>query len=98
MVDAADHGAARLNPKLVEMPQYLSELIARADEYADRFAFDPTDAVVQVPATDMAPERAAYRRGLAERQLAEEVAAARSAGMSWREIGEHVGTSGEAAR
>ena len=41
---------------------------------------------------------AAFKRASAERELGEAVAAARVADLSWRQIGEIVGTSGEAAR
>jgi hypothetical protein len=46
----------------------------------------------------LALRRAAYRRVLLERELADAVRAARAGGVSWREIGDAVGTSGEAAR
>lgn len=46
----------------------------------------------------MAVKLAAWRRDTAERELAEAVHAAREQQLSWREVGEAIGTSGEAAR
>jgi len=46
----------------------------------------------------MAVRLAAWRRDTAERELAEAVRTAREQRLSWREVGEAIGTSGEAAR
>ncbi len=46
----------------------------------------------------MAVRRAAYRRAMAERELAQAARDARKAGASWAKIGRKLGTSGEAAR
>lgn len=46
----------------------------------------------------MAVRLAAWRRDSAERDLAEAVRAAREQRPSWREVGEAIGTSGEAGR
>ena len=46
----------------------------------------------------MAVKLAAWRRDAAEKELAEAVHAAREQRLSWREVGEAIGTSGEAAR
>ena len=46
----------------------------------------------------MAVKPAAVRRAPAENELAEAVHAAREAQVSWRELGEAIGTTGEAAR
>lgn len=46
----------------------------------------------------MAVKLAAFRRGQAEKELAEAIHAAREAHLSWREVGEAIGTTGEAAR
>ncbi len=80
------------------MPRSLDELVAQADELADRFeAYEPEEADRGESAL-MALRRAAYRRVLIERGLADAVHLARSQGVSWRQIGEAVGTTGEAAR
>jgi hypothetical protein len=80
------------------MPRSIDELIARADELADRFErYDPRDEDNHEPAL-MALRRVAYRRILIERELARAVRDAREAGTSWEKIGRELGTSGEAAR
>lgn len=82
------------------MPRPLNEIEQRAEELADWFeAWEPTEADFQreVPSV-MAIKLAAWRRDCAERELAEAVRSARKANMSWRELGEAIGTSGEAAR
>lgn len=78
----------------------LSELVARADELADAFeSFEPTDEDHERPLpAEVALKLAAWRRNLAEKELSDAVHAARSQKLSWRAIGEAVGTTGEAAR
>ncbi|CAM2888984.1 hypothetical protein ACSL103130_06235 [Actinomyces slackii] len=76
------------------------DLKARADEFADAFEnYDPMpgDQDAPLPPT-MAVRLAAWRRDTAEKELAEAVRAAREQSVSWREVGEAIGTSGEAAR
>lgn len=81
------------------MPRSLEELMASADEYADQFeAYEPRDQDRGHEPPVLALRRAAYRKTLIERELAETVHAARQHGVSWRQIGEAIGTSGEAAR
>ncbi len=81
------------------MPRSLAELIAQADALADQFeAWDPDRASEVCEPPLAALRRAAYRRVLAERDVAAAVAAARAAGESWAAVGKAVGTSGEAAR
>jgi hypothetical protein len=46
----------------------------------------------------MAVKLAAWRRDLAEQELADAVHSARARKVSWREVGDALGTSGEAAR
>jgi len=80
------------------MPRSIDELIARADELADRFEdYDPRDEDNHEPPL-MALRRIAYRRILLERELSKAVRNAREAGTSWQKIGRELGTSGEAAR
>lgn len=80
------------------MPRSIDELIAQADELADEFEGYEPDGVDRYEPTLMALRRAAYRRALIERELVEAVRRARETGASWSKIGEHLGTSGEAAR
>lgn len=78
----------------------LDELIARANELADKFeTYEPKPEDFDAPLPPlMAVQLAAFKRASAESELAEAIAAARSADVSWRAVGEAVGTSGEAAR
>lgn len=81
-------------------PRSIEEIEARADELADAFEnYDPKpgDQDAAVPPV-MAVKLAAWRRDTAERELAKAVRAAREQHLSWREVGEAIGTSGEAAR
>ncbi len=81
------------------MPRSIDELIAHADELADEFeAYEPREQDRGHEPPLMALRRAAYRRSLAERDLAEAVSVARDDGASWAKIGRELGTSGEAAR
>lgn len=78
----------------------IEQIAAHADELADAFEdYDPKpgDEDAPLPAA-MAVKLAAWRRDVAERELAETVQSAREHHVSWREIGESIGTSGEAAR
>ncbi len=81
------------------MPRSAEEILARADELADRFEnFEPGPGGVRdaAPLRDVA--RAFTRFAGAERDLADAVRAARDHGCSWAAIGAMLGTSGEAAR
>lgn len=80
------------------MPRSLDQLMARADELADRFeAYEPQDADRGEPPL-MALRRIAFQRSMLERELTAAVRSARKAGTSWVKIGNELGTSGEAAR
>lgn len=78
----------------------LADLIAHADELADKFeTFEPVDTDFDAPLPPlMAVKLAAFRRAAAEKELAEAITAARQAHLSWRQLGEAIGTTGEAAR
>lgn len=78
----------------------LEDITARADEFADAFeSYDPRPGDQDAPLPPaMAVKLAAWRRDTAEKELAEAVRAAREQRLSWREVGEAIGTSGEAAR
>ncbi len=78
----------------------IEDIKARADELADTFENyepKPGDQDASLPPA-MAVRLAAWRRDAAERDLAEAVHTAREHRLSWREVGEAIGTSGEAAR
>lgn len=79
------------------MPRSLQEILDHADELARRFKeHDPADV------RDAAPLRAirdaVTQRAASEQRIADTVATARAAGVSWSAIGAMLGTSGEAAR
>ncbi|MDT0200652.1 hypothetical protein [Nocardioides sp. AE5] len=78
----------------------LEDLIKNADRLADAFeGHEPDEADFDAPLPPlMAVKLAAFRRAAAEKELAEAIAAARVARLSWRELGEAIGTSGEAVR
>lgn len=82
------------------MRRSLTDLIASADKLADAFEnHDPTPVDFDAPLPPlMAVKLAAFRRSQAEKELADAIAQARQAHLSWRELGEAIGTSGEAAR
>ncbi|MDR3070847.1 MAG: hypothetical protein LBU38_07595 [Propionibacteriaceae bacterium] len=82
------------------MRRSLQELVERADAFADDFEiYSPKhiDTQVRMPPIE-AVELAAWRRDAAERDLAEAISLARAHRISWRLIGEVIGTTGEAAR
>jgi len=81
-------------------PRSIDDIKARADEFADAFEnYDPQPGDQDAPVPPaMAVKLAAWRRDTAERELADAVRAAREQRLPWREVGEAIGTSGEAAR
>lgn len=69
---------------------------ARADEFED---YDPRPGDQDAPLPPvLAVKLAAWRRDSAEVELAAAVREARPQRVSWWEVGEAIGTSGEAAR
>ena len=77
------------------MPRSLEELLAQADALAENEP-RPGDGDRVTPL--LALRLAALKRAEAERELSLAVGRARKADLSWKTIGEIVGTSGEAAR
>ena len=81
------------------MPRTTADILAHADELAERFEnYDPRDADELDRAAVAELRSATQERSTAERHVLDAVRRARSAGMSWAAIGALVGTSGEAAR
>ncbi len=79
------------------MPRSLQEILEHADELRRRFEdHEPSD--VRDAAPLHAIREAVTERAASERRIAEAVASAREAGVSWSAIGSMLGTSGEAAR
>jgi hypothetical protein len=79
------------------MPRSLNEIIAHADQLADRFeTVEPGDAQDAAPLLEI--RAAVAERADAEKRIVAAVDGAREAGLSWSAIGAYLGTSGEAAR
>lgn len=78
----------------------LTDLIAHADQLADAFEnHEPAPGDFDAPLPPlMAVKLAAFRRAAAEKELAQAIHTARKAHLSWRQLGQAIGTSGEAAR
>ena len=76
------------------------ELEARAKQWADEFeTYEPMPEDFNAPVPPiMAVRLAAWKRSMAEKELATAVAAARDQRVSWRAVGEAIGTTGEGAR
>ena len=93
-------GQAQVSEVNILAPRSIEDIKARADEFADAFEnYDPKPGDQDAPIPPvMAVELAAWRRDSAERELADAVRSAREQRLSWREVGEAIGTSGEAAR
>lgn len=79
------------------MPRSRQEILEHADDLERRFA-DHDPANVRDAATLHTWRNTVTERAVTERRIAEAVAAARQAGLSWSAIGGMLGTSGEAAR
>ncbi|AIT61394.1 hypothetical protein [Corynebacterium doosanense] len=81
------------------MPRTVEEILAHADELAQRFEhFEPSPGN-ELNIEAMNELRAAVvEQSVAERHLLDAIRSARQGGMSWNAIGTLVGTTGEAAR
>ena len=80
------------------MPRSIQEILDHADELAKRFEeYEPADGDER-PVEEYVLERAALARARSERQVADAVIGARSAGASWQKIGGLLGTSAQAAQ
>jgi hypothetical protein len=80
------------------MPRSIQEILDHADELAAEFEeYEPSpDDEVDVSLHLL--RRAALNRARSERQVAEAVTAARAAGLTWKQIGEQIGTSAQGAQ
>jgi hypothetical protein len=77
------------------MPRSAQDIIDQAEQLAAHFEEGFSS---DIPAEIASLRAAAHRRAVAEGDIARAVVEAVRAGRSWREVGEAVGTSGEAAR
>jgi hypothetical protein len=81
------------------MPRSAEEIMAHADELADRFEDYEPEPGSGRDARALRDIAAAFRRAATSAQdLATAVSVARAEGHSWSDIGAMLGTSGEAAR
>ncbi|UNX54535.1 hypothetical protein MF406_16865 [Georgenia sp. TF02-10] len=81
------------------MPRSVDEILAHADQLAERFEdYEPVpdDEVNRDAAAAL--RAAVQERSAAERRMIEAIRTAREAGLSWSAIGALVGTTGEAVR
>lgn len=79
------------------MARTLDQIIANADAFAELFeGAEPEDLRPVDPLDKL--RLAAMRRGLLEKEILEVVRDARGSSATWDQIGEAVGTTGEAAR
>jgi hypothetical protein len=79
------------------MPRSMQEIFDHADELATRFEQYEPSPDDEIDVTFHLLRRAALNRARSERQVAEAVAAARAAGLTWKQIGEQIGTSAQGA-
>ncbi len=82
---------------VMTMPRTVDEILAHAEELADRFESDDFDADMMTPA-EYELACAARERAAVEVRVRNAVTALRGTGAPWARVGELIGTSGEAAR
>jgi cation transport ATPase len=80
------------------MPRSIQEILDHADDLARRFEEYEPYPDDEVDVAEHLLRRAALARARTEHQIAEAVVAARAAGLSWKRIGEQLGTSAQAAQ
>ncbi|MBA3360626.1 MAG: hypothetical protein H0T94_04030 [Acidimicrobiia bacterium] len=80
------------------MPRSIQEILDQAEELARRFEEFDTRLEDERSVEEYLLRRAALSRLRSERQTADAVIAERAAGISWRKIGEILGTSAQAAQ
>ncbi len=80
------------------MPRSIQEILDHADDLARRFEEYEPMPDDKVDVAEHLLRRAALARARTEHQMAEAVVAARAAGLSWKRIGEQLGTSAQAAQ
>jgi hypothetical protein len=80
------------------MPRSIQEILDHADELAKRFEDYEPDTADERSVEEYLLERAALARARSERQIVDAVTAARAKNISWKRIGELLGTSAQAAQ
>jgi len=80
------------------MPRTTEEILAHADELAKRAEdYEPQEGDDAKVSPELLLRLAVMHRAQAEAEILEAVRAARAASLSWRKIGETLGTSAQAA-
>jgi len=93
------HDRPREGLEVTGMPRTTEEIIAHATELARQFEdYEPRPGDERRVSALTMLRLAALKRAEVERELQDAVRVARQQGVAWRDIGEVVGTSGEAAR
>jgi hypothetical protein len=80
------------------MPRSIQEILDHADELEKQLQNYEPSPDDEVDVAEYLLRRAALGRARSERQVAEAVATARAAGLSWKRIGEQIGTSAQGAQ
>lgn len=80
------------------MVRTVAHILKHADELAAKFEQYEPDPADEVSVAEYVLHHAAVARARAEQQVNDGVAAAREAGMSWKQIGAALGTSAQAAQ
>jgi hypothetical protein len=80
------------------MPRSIQDILDHADDLAKRFEDYEPSPDDEVGVAEHLLRRAALSRARSERQIADAVAIARRAGISWKRIGAELGISAQAAQ
>ncbi|MBK6310373.1 MAG: hypothetical protein IPF42_07225 [Candidatus Microthrix sp.] len=80
------------------MPRTLQEIIDHAEELADLFESDVPTTWAEQPVAEYLLERAVLLRASTETDVRDAVIRSRQDGMTWKRIGEFLGTSAQAAQ
>lgn len=80
------------------MPRSIQDILDHADDLAKQFEGYEPNAGDEVAVAEYLLRRAALARARSERQIADAVAEARRAGLSWKRIGTELGISAQGAQ
>lgn len=81
------------------MPKSFEEIVRHADDLARRFEeYEPKPGDEDRVSALARLQLAALKRAEVEREVTEAVRRAKDEGLSWKDVGQALGTSGEAAR
>ncbi len=85
-------------PTAVTTTGPIQHILDHADELAERFEEHEPGEDDERPMEEYLLERAALTRARSKHQIVDAVAAVRAAGISWKKIGDFLGTSAQAAQ